>query len=257
MGASQEKGPKMLARLDLAFDCPMILFQDIVEVLHWSMFTSFNIVNNWKENEQELLWICYLNLASVSLNLNLPNLQWANKVQNTTKKRPSTMKMQPAITEKRPSTRQAVTKKWRDTMPTSHTATTYMLCIMRKRQQRIMPESTHWRLKKLRRLHLTRPPNHHPDHPEGYLFHHELAEPSREPKKLSHLEQRTALRGALDYRRSKKHKRLNALALFSVSLLLDALSDHHPAAGAACVPPPETTPTVWRRSAALSPAEDL
>jgi hypothetical protein len=31
------KGPEMLARLDPAFDSPMILFQDVIEVLHWSM----------------------------------------------------------------------------------------------------------------------------------------------------------------------------------------------------------------------------
>jgi hypothetical protein len=30
------KGPEMLARLDPAFDSPMILFQDVIEVLHWS-----------------------------------------------------------------------------------------------------------------------------------------------------------------------------------------------------------------------------
>jgi hypothetical protein len=63
-------------------------------------------------------------------------------VQNTMKKRRSTMNMQPAITEKPPSTRQAVSKKRRDTMPTSHTATTYTLFTMRKRRQRITPQST-------------------------------------------------------------------------------------------------------------------
>ena len=31
------KGPEMLARLDPAFDSPMILFQDVIEVPHWSM----------------------------------------------------------------------------------------------------------------------------------------------------------------------------------------------------------------------------
>jgi hypothetical protein len=50
--------------------------------------------------------------------------------------------MQPAITKKPPGTRQAVTKKRRDTMPTSHTGTTYMLCTMRKRQLRITLQST-------------------------------------------------------------------------------------------------------------------
>jgi hypothetical protein len=31
------KGPEMLDRLDPAFDSPMILFQNVIEVLHWSM----------------------------------------------------------------------------------------------------------------------------------------------------------------------------------------------------------------------------
>jgi hypothetical protein len=50
--------------------------------------------------------------------------------------------MQPAITEKRPSTRQAVTKKRRDTMPTSRTVTTCTLHTMRKRRLKITPPST-------------------------------------------------------------------------------------------------------------------
>jgi hypothetical protein len=52
------------------------------------------------------------------------------------------MNMQPVITEKRPNTRQAVSKKERDTMPTWHTVTTYMLCTMQKKQQKITPPST-------------------------------------------------------------------------------------------------------------------
>jgi hypothetical protein len=51
----------------------------------------------------------------------------------------------------------------------------------------------------------------------------ELAEPSREPTKLSQREQRTALRAGSDYRESKKtdcvFRKLNALCYFSVPLL--------------------------------------
>ena len=50
--------------------------------------------------------------------------------------------MQPVITEKRPNTKPAVSKKRRDTMPTSRTATIYMRCTMRKRRQKITPQNT-------------------------------------------------------------------------------------------------------------------
>ena len=56
---------------------------------------------------------------------------------------------------------------------------------------------------------------------------HKLAEPPPKPKKLSHREQRTALRAALGTATVRKSDRvfrkLNALALFSVPLLLGTL----------------------------------
>jgi hypothetical protein len=51
--------------------------------------------------------------------------------------------------------------------------------------------------------HADKESNHHDPRTR---HRHELAEPSREPKKLSHREQRTALRARWDYRQSKKIK---------------------------------------------------
>ena len=70
--------------------------------------------------------------------------------------------------------------------------------------------------------------NHHD--PRAYHCH-ELAELSREPKKLSHQEQRPALRlraalGLLPRKADRVFRNLNALALFSVPLLLGALILH-------------------------------
>jgi hypothetical protein len=52
---SSPEGAKMLTRADPAFDCPMILFQNIVEILHRSMSTvllqsdlGFELYDGWR-----------------------------------------------------------------------------------------------------------------------------------------------------------------------------------------------------------------